>query len=71
MVTNSQCALQTFFTEQLGMPLLMEPNFEDYSCKMTFGKRPPPTAEDEASQQPCLAGCPSARAPGQCHKLQS
>lgn len=26
---------QTFFTEQLGMPLTMEPNFEDSSCKVT------------------------------------
>ena len=25
---------QTFFTEQLGMPLTMEPNFEDSSCKV-------------------------------------
>ena len=27
---------QTFFTDQLGMPLLMEPNFEDLSCKVGF-----------------------------------
>lgn len=25
---------QSFFTDQLGMPLTMEPNFEDYSCKV-------------------------------------
>ena len=27
---------QAFFTEQLGMPLSMEPNFEDLSCKVLF-----------------------------------
>lgn len=26
--------LQSFFTEQLGMPLTMKPNFEDYSCEV-------------------------------------
>lgn len=66
---------QTFFTEQLGMPLTMEPDFETFECTMTFGKRPPPAAEDEAARQPCLASCPSARAVGSaqqpCHKLQS
>ncbi len=25
--------VQTFFTEELGMPLTMEPDFEDYSCR--------------------------------------
>ena len=30
---------QAFFTEQLGMPLTMTPNFDDYSCEVG---RPPP-----------------------------
>ncbi len=42
---------QAFFTEQLGMPLSMEPNFEDYSCEMVFGRVPPPTEEDPAYKQ--------------------
>ena len=32
---------QTFFTEELGMPLTMKPNFEDYSCDMVLEKRLP------------------------------
>lgn len=32
-VNLCQQPVQTFFTEQLGMPLTMEPNFEDYSCR--------------------------------------
>ncbi|CAD7702264.1 unnamed protein product, partial [Ostreobium quekettii] len=42
---------QTFFTEELGMPMTMKPNFEDNSCEMIFGQRPPPLEEDEAMQQ--------------------
>ena len=42
---------QAFFTEQLGMPLSMEPNFEDYSCEMVFGRIPPPPEEDPAYKQ--------------------
>lgn len=65
---------QTFFTEQLGMPLTMTPNFEDFSCEMVFGATPPPLKEDEASLQGCLAGCPSGQGVGTantpCHKLQ-
>jgi Beta-carotene isomerase D27-like, C-terminal len=61
---------QTFFTEQLGMPLTMNPNFEDYSCEMIFGQQPPPLAEDQASMQPCIVACPSAIASSaKCHKL--
>lgn len=51
---------QAFFSEQLGMPLTMEPNFEDYSCEMVFGKQPPPLEEDPATQQTCLTDCPTA-----------
>lgn len=48
----------------------MEPNFEDFSCTMTFGKRPPPLEEDPVSQQPCLATCATGVAGGaRCHKL--
>jgi Beta-carotene isomerase D27-like, C-terminal len=65
---------QTFFTEQLGMPLTMEPDFETYECTMSFGRRPPPVAEDDAARQPCQAACASARTTGSssepCHKLQ-
>jgi hypothetical protein len=30
--------LQTFFTEEFGLPLTMKPNFEDLSCEMIFGQ---------------------------------
>ena len=60
---------QAFFTEKFGIPLTMTPNFEDLSCKMTFGQIPPPPELDDAHQQPCLeqqgsgrlAACPKLR----------
>ncbi|PSC68169.1 beta-carotene isomerase chloroplastic-like [Micractinium conductrix] len=61
---------QAFFTEQLGMPLTMTPNFDDYSCEMVFGKRPPSPDEDPVASQPCLAACATAQAAApRCHKL--
>ncbi|CAG9464934.1 unnamed protein product [Pedinophyceae sp. YPF-701] len=62
---------QTFFTEQLGMPLTMEPDFETLGCKMTFGKVPPTVDEDEGLRDmPCYADCPASRADVvPCHKL--
>ena len=52
------------------MPLTMQPNFEDMSCRMIFGQHPPPLEQDEAARQPCLAACATA-VPGavRCHKL--
>lgn len=28
-----------FFTQELGMPLYMKPNFETLECEMVFGQR--------------------------------
>ncbi|KAI3429383.1 hypothetical protein D9Q98_005478 [Chlorella vulgaris] len=62
---------QHFFTTQLGMPLTMNPNFEDLSCEMVFGNEPPPLEADPVATQPCLATCATAMAAGsqRCHKL--
>lgn len=46
---------QTFFTEKFGIPLTMTPDFEDFSCEMTFGQVPPPLETEAAYHQPCLA----------------
>ncbi len=52
----NMCKLPTqkFFTDYLGIPLTMTPNFEDFSCEMVFGKFPPPFATEAAFHQPCL-----------------
>ena len=69
-VNLCKAPVEGFFTEQLGMPLYMEPNFEDYSCKMVFGQKPPPLEEDPVRSQVCLGDCATAIVGGaRCHKL--
>jgi hypothetical protein len=56
-VNLCQQPVQTFFTQELGMPLTMAPNFADGSCLMSFGVPPPSVDADPAASSPCLAGC--------------
>lgn len=73
-VNLCQQPVQTFFTDQLGMPLTMEPDFGDGSCVMAFGRRPPAAGDDPARATPCLAACSvageSAKAATQCPSLR-
>ncbi|RAL50950.1 hypothetical protein DM860_005306 [Cuscuta australis] len=70
----NMCKLPTqdFFTKEFGLPLTMNPNFEDMSCEMVFGQEPPPFEQDPVAKQPCLAGICSMANPSSdvCHKLQ-
>lgn len=62
---------QKFFTESVGIPLTMTPDFEDLSCEMVFGQNPPPLETEEASSHPCLQTyCPTAtNSPQPCPKI--
>ncbi|CAI8603694.1 unnamed protein product [Vicia faba] len=51
---------QTFFKDHMGVPLLMEPNFTDYSCQFKFGVLPPLPEDDAVVKEPCLEACPIA-----------
>ncbi|XP_058765265.1 beta-carotene isomerase D27, chloroplastic [Vicia villosa] len=51
---------QTFFKDHMGVPLLMEPNFTDYSCQFKFGVLPPLPEDDAILKEPCLEACPIA-----------
>ncbi|BAF22761.1 beta-carotene isomerase D27, chloroplastic-like [Oryza sativa Japonica Group] len=64
---------QNFFTNEFGLPLTMNPNFEDMSCEMIYGQVPPPLEEDPASKQPCYANLCSISTPSApiCPKLQT
>lgn len=46
---------QSFFTDDLGMPVTMTPDFATLSCTMTFGQRPPTLGEDPVGR--CVALC--------------
>jgi Beta-carotene isomerase D27-like, C-terminal len=55
---------QSFFTDDFGMPLTMNPNFETLSCDMIFGQAPPPVREDAVAVQPCFTmACSAAQLP--------
>jgi hypothetical protein len=55
---------QDFFTNGVGLPLTMIPDFETQSCTLIFGASPPPIADDEAFKQGCLATCALAQGVG-------
>ncbi|KAJ4837632.1 hypothetical protein Tsubulata_026472 [Turnera subulata] len=64
---------QDFFTNDFGLPLTMNPNFEDMSCEMVYGQVPPPFEEDPASKQPCFTYICSMSNPNssRCPKLEA
>jgi Beta-carotene isomerase D27-like, C-terminal len=70
------CKLPTeaFFAQSLGMPLHMEPNFEDLSCTFTFGVHAPLPEHDPLLKEPCYKECPAtamllAKRPKPCHTM--
>ncbi|XP_010522757.1 PREDICTED: beta-carotene isomerase D27, chloroplastic [Tarenaya hassleriana] len=58
---------QTFIKNSLGMPVYMNPNFDDMSCEMVFGQDPPELEDDPATKQPCYTSCKSNRKYGVKH----
>ncbi|KAF8082874.1 hypothetical protein N665_0804s0021 [Sinapis alba] len=64
---------QDFFTNEFGLPLTMNPNFDDMSCEMIYGQAPPAFEDDPATKQPCLADICSMSNPNSpiCPKLQA
>ncbi|KAK4418042.1 Beta-carotene isomerase D27, chloroplastic [Sesamum alatum] len=59
-INTCKLPTQTFFNEYMGVPLVMEPNFSDYSCQFKFGVSPPQPEDDSALKEPCLHICPTA-----------
>jgi beta-carotene isomerase len=49
------------------MPIYMEPDFNDLSCKMMFGREPPEIEDDPAMKQPCFEFCKSNKSYGVKH----
>lgn len=56
-VNMCQQPTQNYFTNELGLPVRMTPNYEDNSCQMTFGVKPLPIHEDPAVTGDCLVNC--------------
>lgn len=56
-VNMCQQPTQRYFTDVLGLPVRMTPDYEEKSCQMTFGVQPLPIAEDPAVTGDCLVNC--------------
>mmetsp|Transcript_26927 Transcript_26927/g.58816 ORF Transcript_26927/g.58816 Transcript_26927/m.58816 type:complete len:468 (+) Transcript_26927:324-1727(+) len=54
-VNLCKTATQRFLSDYAGIPVTLNPNFEDLSCEMVFGQYPPPREIDDAFKQPCFA----------------
>lgn len=74
-ICTNLCKLPTqdFFTNTFGLPLTMNPNFEDLSCEMKFGVAPPPVEQDAVYGQPCYKICEIAQEGRSraCHRLDT
>lgn len=46
-------ATEEFLSNELGLPVYMDPNLEDFSCRMMFFQQPLPPEKDPAFQKPC------------------
>lgn len=61
-INSCKVPTQEFFARDMGLPLTMTPNYDDFSCQFSFGKTPLPREQDEAFSTPCFMQCPSKAA---------
>jgi len=48
---------QKFFTEEIGLPVTLTPNYETFECQFTYGATPPSVEADPAFASPCFRQC--------------
>ncbi|KAI3987515.1 hypothetical protein MKX01_003201 [Papaver californicum] len=70
-INTCKLPTQTFIKDYMGVPLMMEPNFIDYSCRFKFGLLPPMPSEDKTLMEPCLEICPNATRRRQVGKMRT
>ena len=72
-VNTCKIPTQNFFCEDMGLPLTMTPDYDDFSCKFSFGLTPPSIEEDDAMKVACFSQCPTAKAASKkspnCHQI--
>lgn len=59
-VNSCKIPTQSFFLEDMGLPLTMTPDYETHECQFSFGVAPDDQGELEARNTPCLSRCPTA-----------
>jgi hypothetical protein len=58
-VNSCKVPSQEWLTDEFGMELHIQPNYDDFSCRWRFGVKAPPLHEDEAVMVPCFTKCTS------------
>lgn len=48
---------ETFFREDMGLDLTMEPNYDDFSCQFSFGKQPEAATTADLHSTRCFQSC--------------
>jgi hypothetical protein len=66
-VNSCKIPTQQFFSEDMGLPLTMTPDYETGECQFSFGLTPTAGETLEAMDTPCLSKCPSAGGLRQWH----
>lgn len=61
-INSCKVPTQEFFTKDMGLPLTLTPNYDEYSCQFSFGLTPKEPAEDSAFTTSCFVQCPVANA---------
>ena len=56
-IHSCKLATQSFFLEDMGIPVTLRPNFSDLSCRFEFGNHPLPIEDDEELNVPCFEHC--------------
>lgn len=59
-VNSCKIPTQNFFSENMGLPLTMNPDYETHECQFSFGVVPDAQGEFDAKNTPCLSRCPTA-----------
>ncbi|KAJ1472893.1 hypothetical protein T484DRAFT_1557659, partial [Baffinella frigidus] len=57
-INTCKVPTQEFFVKDMGIPLTMEPDYETFACKFSFGKAPLQQEVDEVFATACFAQCP-------------
>eukprot|EP00803_Ostreobium_quekettii_P006358 evm.model.scf_70EXC.3 EVM.evm.TU.scf_70EXC.3 scf_70EXC:52044-56663(-) len=60
-INSCKIPTQEFFAKNMGLPLTMTPDYNDFSCQFSYGLTPGPESEDEALSTPCFQQCPTKR----------
>jgi hypothetical protein len=60
-INSCKVPTQTFFLQDMGLPLTMTPNYETYECQFSFGLTPQDEQDDDAFKTLCFVSCPSKK----------